>query len=473
MNNKLRRSAVVLAAATLLAGAATGVGAQSAAAKTNAFSLPLGNGSGADVIGQDIVDRANNTVWVVDTGTNTMSIIDGKTNQVSQVPTCVAPGTNVADQTRNRVFVGCAGDNSVWIYDGDSHKILKKAVLPDSVGINDIGYDSVLDRLFVTSETGPTGGQVIAYDGHTLAKVGTVNTNAGTLGIGVNSGDHHVYITNYLANSAQVIDGSTMTVVATVATGVHPFGFGLDVYRNFWYIVIAAENRIQVVDLNTFKTVGSFNVGVEPHNIAVNANTQTLYSTDYRSNTVTVVNLWTYKIIATYKAGVYPHGAAYNAINDTFYSSNRGTNDSTVIQHPPAANPPARLVGTRQGECISGNETYWPLVMNTCNEFDMTQKWVFNADGTVSAYMHASKYCLAAASPDLGSVLQANDCDGSLSQQFHMTASGQLVASISGGCVQPIDGFSKQDGLYLDIGVCAPTPNPDQAQYWTKVFDQG
>ncbi|HEV8172807.1 MAG TPA: ricin-type beta-trefoil lectin domain protein, partial [Actinoplanes sp.] len=101
------------------------------------------------------------------------------------------------------------------------------------------------------------------------------------------------------------------------------------------------------------------------------------------------------------------------------------------------------------------------LQMYDCNG-TVAQKWMFNADGSVSAMGKCMD--ARAAGTSNGTPIQLYTCNGTGAQKFTLTGAGDLVNPQSNRCVDITD-WNSNNGAQLQLWDCSGNSN----QKWTRV----
>ncbi|MFF0117569.1 ricin-type beta-trefoil lectin domain protein [Streptomyces prasinus] len=138
------------------------------------------------------------------------------------------------------------------------------------------------------------------------------------------------------------------------------------------------------------------------------------------------------------------------------------SSDGTVLKEKdksPAGGEPASvpvagdtLVSQASEKCLSaGRGTDGTrLTLQSCNG-SAGQRWAFRSDGTI----RARGRCMGVAwgTQRNGTVIQVSDCSGNPAQQFHVNGAGDLVAGITGKCVDVLAGRTA-DGSPAHLWSC-------------------
>ena len=155
--------------------------------------------------------------------------------------------------------------------------------------------------------------------------VATVGVQAFPEGVGYNSGNGDIYVTNAKSDSVSVISGTS--VVATVGVGTNPVGVAYDSGNGDIYVTNAISGSVSVISGTS--VVATIGVGTNPVGVAYDSGNGDIYVTNTNSGSVSVISGTS--VVATVTVGASPEGVGYDSGNGYVYVTNFGSNSVSVI----------------------------------------------------------------------------------------------------------------------------------------------
>jgi YVTN family beta-propeller protein len=227
---------------------------------------------------------------------------------------------------------------------------------PNITGFNaprDIAYDPVLERMYVVTRGGNTGGTVSIIDTTTNAQIpGSPIQNVGTapFGIAYDPVNQEMYVTNQEGggNTVSRIDTTSTppVVVGTVTVGAAPLNLAYDPFHKTMYVTNLGGTSVSVIDttasppvqIDTDGNIGNgitpITVGSQPWGIAYDPFHKTMYVTNFSGASVSVIDTNTNTVITTINApGVLngPTDITYDPVHERMYVTNFNGNTVSVI----------------------------------------------------------------------------------------------------------------------------------------------
>lgn len=264
----------------------------------------------------------------------------------SPVGVVVNPRTNriyTAETSGGGAFTPGTG-TTVSVIDGNVTDGTWNQIIKNIEIIHESGQDSEFlavntktNKIYVDSFTAgtfmpSTQSYVLVIDGNTNKVTAKIKVNPVPTGIGVNESTNKIYVSNYWADTVQVIDGNTDKVIKTIPTHTpqnltNPYDqLGQPTVSeklNKIYVPNYADGSVTVIDGATDTLITSEDnlppctpaagyTGCAPIAAAANDRTGKVYFTDEAINSIEVLDEKTYKTIATIplspKSTLHPYG---------------------------------------------------------------------------------------------------------------------------------------------------------------------
>ena len=155
--------------------------------------------------------------------------------------------------------------------------------------------------------------------------VATVGVQAFPEGVGYNSGNGDIYVTNARSDSVSVISGTS--VVATIGVGTNPVGVAYDSGNGDIYVTNTNSGSVSVISGTS--VVATVTVGASPEGVGYDSGNGYVYVTNFGSNSVSVIS--DTSVVATVGVGTEPVGVRYASENGHVYVANWGSGTVSVI----------------------------------------------------------------------------------------------------------------------------------------------
>ena len=156
--------------------------------------------------------------------------------------------------------------------------------------------------------------------------VDTIPVGMDPNGIAFDPVTNEMWVANEGSGTVDVIDTTNNTIPYIVSTGTdsYPWGVGIDTSDGFVYVSDWLVGGVSVIDDRTFEPTGIGVVSVggssaQPMFVAVNSSTGNVYVADYESNTVDVIDGTT--VTASIPSGGGPEGVAVDPSNNWLFVS--------------------------------------------------------------------------------------------------------------------------------------------------------
>ena len=204
-------------------------------------------------------------------------------------------------------------------------------------------------------------GAAVADDGVRLVPPWTAPTasvGGNPVGIGVDPGNHTLYVANNADGTVSVIDAMTCNARHTsgcrraapvVPVGAGPIGLAIDRARHTVYVANGSDGTVSVIDGTTCNatvtagcdhSIGSVTVGHGPNILAVDEATDSVYVANGDDGTVSVIDASACngtdttgcdRTPATVTVGSGPDGVAIDSATGTVYVANGGDGTVSVV----------------------------------------------------------------------------------------------------------------------------------------------
>ena len=216
-------------------------------------------------------------VTVIDTISNTA---------IATIPTGRSPFGIAVNPASNRVYVANNRGHSVSVIDGATNAIVTNIPMPVPLSV---AIDAIANRLYVTSGT-----NVAVIDLSTNAVVDTIadRNDALAFGIGFDPLLNRLYVprfTGELGGTVAVVDVAAKAVANSIAVGNQPNGVGVNPAANRVYVGVRSANAVAVIDSAADQRIGVVPVGLVPFDVAANPVTDRVYVANTHSHTVSVI----------------------------------------------------------------------------------------------------------------------------------------------------------------------------------------
>ena len=236
-----------------------------------------------------------------------VSVIDSSTwTVIATVPVGAAiVGALAVDSAAHLVYVSNDDDNTLSVIDGKTYAVID--TVPVGAELTGVAVDPGTSSIYVTTETGGTGGNVRpvgkdavqVIDGVSRAVIATFPAGGGPRAVAVDPITHDVYVANFWGRDISVIDGSTRSVVATVPVddGMRGnLGFGVDPSTHTVYGTVYTHptphhiaGAVVVIDGPTQVVTATVPTGSDALGLAVDPGTHTVYVTNPEDGAVSII----------------------------------------------------------------------------------------------------------------------------------------------------------------------------------------
>lgn len=206
-------------------------------------------------------DPSNDMIYVTNPGSDTVSVIDGSTNLVTatikitcSVSSCDPYGV-LYNPAGNNLYVSNSGDSSVSVVNIATNK--QTGTIAVGTHPRSMTFDPNNNRIYVADYT---SNQVTVIDGTTNKAVLTISglgddpwgivfnpTGSPSSGHGADP-PGEVLVTNSMANTLSIINPQTNKIADTINTGHGPFGIGYQSSNQEVYVTDQGSNIILVLN---------------------------------------------------------------------------------------------------------------------------------------------------------------------------------------------------------------------------------
>jgi YVTN family beta-propeller protein len=138
-------------------------------------------------------------------------------------------------------------------------KMVQRAKLGGEGGWDDLTYDNVGHRLFITR-----GSHVMVVDGESLKMMGDIPNLSGIHGVALDQDLGHGFVSNGGDNTVTVFDLKTLNKLASVTVGERPDAIMFEPFTKRVFTFNARGKDISAIDPATNKVAGSIALGGKP-----------------------------------------------------------------------------------------------------------------------------------------------------------------------------------------------------------------
>jgi YVTN family beta-propeller protein len=169
---------------------------------------------------------------------------------------------------------------------------------------------------------------VISDSGKILSKT---NVGVNPIDLAYDSANGGIYVANQGSNSVSVINNVTNLVVANITVGNMPSAVAYDSANGNIYVANKGSNSLSVIDGSTNRVVTNIPVGSRPLGIAINAHNNIVYVANSRSNTVSAINGTINRVVTSITVQAPPERVAINSDSGKVYVTTPVINNITLI----------------------------------------------------------------------------------------------------------------------------------------------
>ena len=271
---------------------------------------------------------ADGTVTIIDTNTNTV---------ITTVTVGANPNRMRVNTALDRVYTVNQGDNTVSIIDGSTNTDSVITTVTVGSNPNQLMINSITNRVFVSNRG---SGTVSIIDGATNVDAVITNVTAGTTGaepgdLRISTGLNRVYVANRGDDTVSIIDGATNVdaVITNVTVGDRPQRVTVDQANNVVYVSNTNSGTVSVIDAttNVDAVINTISVGPSPQRVRLNALTNRAYVALIGGNTVAVINTSTNTLVTNVTVGNQPGDTRVNTSTNRIYVNNPADDTISII----------------------------------------------------------------------------------------------------------------------------------------------
>jgi YVTN family beta-propeller protein len=284
------------------------------------------------------LDAGLNRLYVNNLDSGTVTIIDTLTNAViTTVTVGVNPHRLQVNTALNRVYTLNQASGTVSIIDGSTNTDNLIATVTVGSIPNQLRFNSITNRVFVSNQG---DGTVSIIDGATNVDAVITNVTVGTTGaepadIRISTGLNRVFVANRVDNTVSIIDGATNVdaVITNVTVGDRPQRVTVDQANDVVYISNRDSGTVSVIDAttNVDAVINTISVGSSPQRVRLNSLTDRAYVAIFDSNNIAAIDTTTNTLMTLITVGNQPHDTRVNPNTNRIYVNNRADDTISII----------------------------------------------------------------------------------------------------------------------------------------------
>ncbi len=289
----------------------------------------ISTGAAGDVPVDVAYNSSNNRLYVTSFVGNAVAIINPDTGViVATVATGAGTDPNgvAYNPIRNSIYVTDNGGAAVFEIDSNNVIIntLVVAVTP-----RDIIYNSVTEKLYVTSLVGGTITIIDASDNTILAALAG---HASPQAITFSTLSGKVYVASELGDSVVVVDTDDTIDTTIAGVGGAPFGIAYNEANNRIYVTRSSLDDVRLIDpdTNTLLATPTISVGDLPRFITYNTQNESIYVSNRDDDTITVIDSGN-TVVDTFAVGDVPRHSIYVPSLNRLYVVNESGDTLSVL----------------------------------------------------------------------------------------------------------------------------------------------